>query len=1512
MRRPRVAGRRVPRPVLPVGTLLLAALLALALTGAFDGSGVISRAVGATSAGEPTAQTDDSVPAREVTMIGSSPAEAPGETWGIGEVGTVASNTWGIVRYTTEGGWSLAPGPLDAAGQPLLGFEPDRSPLMGEMTPGGAGVLLGTVAGHGVALVRNPGGAFEETAPVRTEGEELGAGEEPLLKSGEKLFSTARAPLVAALEEAGGIAGALVVPVSEGLNVENQVLHWDGHRWSSEPIEVPKASEEKGGFRVLAIAASPHAVWLLAQLSSGSPTVALFRRHLGTGGEPASWQPVAPAPGLAAGAPLQVKTVGAEEPFTVPGTGEPPTTQAQILTATDEGVWIDGERTDAHVQLTMFFKPAESGADSGAVLASWCNVSSPAPACTHTLPEESLPTGPSRSFAWANASSATPFGERVITGLGEGVSLRLEGTEFKPVLALGGSEAPEDVGGTLGAAFSNPREGWLGNSALPVHLTLDPAPDRLTPYPVPFRHALTAIAPQPGAPVGALSSEALAVGDQGEVARYEPGEGWQPESLFGAGGRVETPRLRAVAWPTPNRAYAVGELGQMWLWRGETGLWEPDPATPVNFRGNLLGIAFDPNDPSRGYAVGQQGVLLRYGKTWTQEELPAGSRRRQLHLDRLRRLGGDRGLPSDPPRNSTEGDHYTGGLLVNDGSGWHVDQGAAQALGRNVPWAVAGLPDGGAAVSATPGGYSEAPLILERESSAAPWLPTPPYPGGEAPGSLALFREGGALRAVGSGGVPPTIQLEDERPPPAGFPPNLIKPYPLATGYVIRQTAAGWSDEEHERNDVRDPLGEYKSYDMVYQPDPTSAVLIDPTGAQGWAVGGVVEEGGNGRLDTADVDRYPADGVTPPGFATAPVPTQSTEATFAVAGGAQCQAPCAARANARLGPDVWLSSALEQARQISGVRAFLYTGPRVTSGEGHGLYAVPYAREFARYAELLSSSLPAFPAVSPSDRGPGSECKFKEAFAAGFPEPFGDGAPVAGLQPTGAGPGEPCPGYNALESTGLAAGYYALESTGPAGAVRVIVLDDSTDVGEAQLQWLAAQLADAKEHRGAGESPEPEPAIVLGSADLNAQIAAGDPAAQAVAETLIGGGASAYFYDAPEQNIEQPLRGSSVVQTFGSGTLGYVAAVHAEEQDFLGQMGFLLAEVDAAPSARKPNNVAPVKARLIPNIGELALEAKGGVLLRRSHAALFDALARRPRAGGKSQRGVNSNEAAQYIPIPANCIGGACASAIPVEYEFSSSNPDIGEFVEPNLASPEPQTTVLLGSNEKPIPDPKSGLFCAYNAGTTVVTISAGGLSSSLAVTVQAGSVRRPCGTQPLKGVASQQQVVSAPVPPPPAPAPTPAPASTPPPVPLPPEPPPVVPPVVVRPVPLKPPPPPFVPLVALSAPVLAFVPPPVPTPARPTPPTGTSAVTSPVEVAEHEEEREEAPESVSNEAFAYSAPEHEPSPVYVLGVVILAAFAGAGVRRRPRRDRRELRVAPATLSTMRAQRRMGDGRRRS
>jgi hypothetical protein len=1481
------------------------------------------------------------VPARDVTMIGASALEASDETWGLG----LTNQSSVLVRYTSTSGWERGPALLDAAGQPLSGFRLDQpadltapSPLAGQVTADGSGVLVGDVPGNEVTtcaehnieqvvLVRNPGGAFRETAPVPSEGEAA-------LQPGECLFGLKRAPLIASLEEGPTQTGALLVPVDESGSLEAGVLHWDGSHWTREPIEIPSKSSEE--LQVLAIgASSPSNAWLLAKLSSayGPGAVALFRRHPGEGGRVASWQPVAPAPGAEPGEPLKIPVEeGGEKkqlPFTVPGIL--PQVEAQILTVTAEGVWIDGERSDARASATMFFKPEGEGKDGGSVVASWCKIPASAPAgtaaCEHELPE-ALPTGPSRSIAWANPSTPGGIGERVITGFREGVSLRLDGTSFTTVLALGGGPV-HDPGREYGAAFSNPREGWLGDGELPVHLTLDPVPSRLSSWPVSFRHALLAIAPQPGAPVGSLSSVALAVGDQGEVARYEPSKGWMPESLLGAGGRLETPRLRAVAWPTPTRAYAVGDLGQMWLWRGETGLWEPDPATPYNFRGDLLGIAFDPNNPARGYAVGSGGVLLGYGKTWTQEQLPASVQ--GASFTSIAFAGSEAIVAYRKLLNPSRSSSYIGGLLINDGSGWQVDQGAAAAMGSEskVPEVVAGLPDGGAAFVAESFGAGEGGAqLFERSGPEATWQPAPtPLPRGSSPGSLALFREGSALRAIAAGSAPNGFEVESVPSSPPGFPPPLIGPYPLAHNAqvgVLRQTANGWSDEEHELNDVTEPEGNYSFYDTVYQPDPIWAVLVDPTGTQGWAVGGFVDtQNPEAVLDTADVDRYPADGVPPPGVGSSPVSTNPKDATFAIGGNAQCSAPCADRARARVGPQAWLSVAVARAGQIAGVRAFLDTGPGVTAGVANpAVLQLPYASELKRYAEILGSSpIPAYAAPAPTELdGNHTECAFAQAFEA-FPAPFGGATPALGELRASRSSEKPC-------SPGSQAGYYAWDSTGPAGSVRVIVLDDSGEVDATQQAWLGEQLNVAKDKLNpTTEKSEPEPAIVIGNADLNAQISARDASAAAVTQILLGGSpsacvnegaeASAYFYDAPEENVRKPLRAcGKSIESFGSGTLGYVDFNAESSGEFLGASGFLLAEVNLDPHAtRTPEEVAgnrwPIAARLIPNIGELAIEARDGTLLRRSQTALFDALARRVRAGNRShQKGEVTPDTDPYIPIPSNCVGTKCANGLFPEYVFSSSRSDIGDFVTPNLAAEPKGNVPLLGSNGKPIPDPESGLFCAYNAGTTIVTISAGGLSSSLPVTIQAGSVREPCGTQPLKELPSKQQPVSAP---PPAPAPAPAgapPASAPPPVPLPPAPAVVASlPVHATPAPRPPSPPPFFPPLAVAIPQPAFVPPPLPPAAQPTPPSGTSAVTSPVQAVEREEEEEEATESVANQALAYRAPEHEPAPLYILGVVVLAAFAGASARRRPRGGRRELRVAPATLTTMRAQRRMG-GRR--
>jgi hypothetical protein len=1568
---------------------------AIALTLALLGSGRAPRVAAEVGGGPPRtyAYTDLAVPAEDVVMLGASTSEpgAPaGATWGIGQLREVGEEAVPkLVRSVppengTEGEWE--PGPELPAG-----FQPDHpggkpSPLEGQVTGEGYGVLAGTIAREAQALqtvlVRKPGGAFEVTTPVTVEseaaktekeeteakpaGEEPGAEagegsgaethEEPLLRKGQTLFGPNRAPMIAPLAESDGSAGAVVVPVYSGEGVDEFVLHWDGRHWTREPIEIPVPSEKE--FKVLAVAAAGRGnAWLLARLSSayGSGAVALFRRvktEAGGGeeggdgeggredveqGEAAAgegdgwrWKPVEVETGpgqveLALSVPVSGGVPARGEPFSAFGAeGSQITVQSQLLTVTGEGVWVDGVRSDVERQqpyTTMYVRPevGPHGEQRGVIEQSWCKAAAETPPCLQTLAREP-PLLYGRSFAWP---SAAPYGERVIAGLAEGVVLRLQGASFEPVLSIGGEETAEGVPGRLyGAAFSSPGEGWLGYS-VPVRLTPSPATERLANWPVATRHPLLAIAPQPGAPVAALGSEALAVGESGGVARYKPGEGWLPETLFGPGERIEKPFLRAVAWPRANRAYAVGQEGEMWLWRGETGLWERDPATPINFRANLYGVAFDPANPARGYAVGTRavgsgGVLLRYNKTWTEETaLPAEVQNAQFNG--IAFAGSQALVAFNVQRNPGE-TGFDGGLLVNEGGGWSVDQEERQITGAARVRAVAGLPDGGAAVLAGEGTVR----LYERESQSAPWrLEAVPLRSGVA-GSLALYRlSDGALRALvatgGASGVTHAIPFE----PSPGSPPYE---QPIAgvgagtgptAGALLRQTATGWSDEAHDVNPVTRGRN-YNEYDEPVHPDPLAATLVSPSGGEAWVVGGIASERENEQ--TADIVRYPAS-TRPPNQGLSQVPIEPEEAgsggtggvtTLAFGGGAGCADPCADRVMTGVGPDVWLAKAVSLA-QGAGASAFFYTGPMVHYAPYNGQIAPrpPFSEEYERYAAIFEAGPAPVYAASAEGELEG-ELALPGAFE-GLASPLGS-SPASGWQTA-----SPPPGRAEREGCGCAQNYYAVESA----HVVAIVLDDAAGAGvdAAQRIWLEQRLAQAGTAHKA--------AIVIGEADLGAQLAPGkhDEAAEALFAALAGrdpdgqdpGGyaASAYFYDAREQNVGKTISfAGATLPAFGSGTLGYELESHEETTEFHGAKGILLGEVQwgAASAAERTVDRAPVAARLIPVIEELAIEPQSGTLLRRSEAAVFRGLARRPRAGCRGLGALNLCEEGQYIPIPSICVGVTCSQAVLPEYEFRSSRPDVGGFVKLNTASTNglssgafvPSNAVLLNAQGEAVKDGReeggeqvgatSGLFCAYNKGETNVTISAGGLSYTLPVRVQAGSVRQPCGTVPAK----QEVAADAAAVPPAAPAQAPAGAAPASPLPILPVPPP--PPALAAPPAL---PAPFLSPSAPSSPLPGFVPPPIPTPARPTPPTGTSAVTSPVEIAEHEEEEEHATESVSNQALAYRVPEHEPSPAYILGIVLIAAFAGASTRARMRRGRRELRVAPATLNTMRAQRRL-------
>jgi hypothetical protein len=1511
-----------------LGVVVLACALLEMLLGLGLGAGGSVAGSAQAAPGEPPEdayRTDAAVPAIEVTMLGSS---SSGETLGVGKAAQ-GTQDYVVVRYAPGEGWTRAGTILNSSEQPLTDFVPVSSVLAGQVAAGGAGVLAGFGAEKAeVLLTRAPGKAFQETSAP-------GSGEEPALHAGEELFDR-HTPLVVALEE-GSSAGALVVPVAGEGAAEQAVLHWEGEakRWTREAVELP-AGHTAAEFQPVALAAgSATNAWLLARVTASSEAVSLFHRVPGAKGAPAVWKPVAPGAGKSAGSPVGIPLQGVTETEPL---GDEAETGGEVLTATEHGLWIDGKRAGAK-SVTLFFV-AESGGEAGEVKASWCRAEGGEKPCDFTLPEE-LPSGEYRSFAWPEGSE---YGERVITGLPEGQIMRFNGSAFELRPTAGGPQAPDDIGSSHGAAYANAYEGWLGNEELPVHATLKPEPDLLEYWPAPFAQPLLAIAPQPHAAVGALGSEALVVGEDGEVARYSHSVGWEAEGLREASGRVAHPQLHGVAWPIASRAFAVGTrieqsgsaISEMWLWRKETGLWEADPAAPLNLRANLLGIAFAPSaevsseeegkheEVPRGYVVGQEGTLLRYGKTWTQEPLcETGAPQPCIPPEAAGAsftsvaFAGEEALVAfRVPHLKGGALSYTGGVLVNSGSGWSVDSEIAAALPSGfIPWGVAGLPDGGAAISGSFPGDAKEPLILERNTASSKWEPAPvPYPGFSAPASMALFREGGALRVIGSGAIPNTLAIDEQTPAPAGFPPVQVPPYPLglATG-VLRQTATGWSDQEHERHVLHPPAGGFVQWDMPYEPDPTAAILINENGTQGWAVGGLRNENLAGA-DTSDIARFPAEHAGHPEFTAgsgaSAVPLETVpekHATFAFGSGAQCAAPCAAMANAKVGPDRWLESAIERANRDDELRAFLYAGPRVSAGRGnHGRLPVPYEREFENYEQVLrngdaeaaeylhlsnraGSPAPVYLAASGTDREPnGNECTFTTELSEQVPNP-----------PNG--------GQCASEE----AAYYSFPSEGTPN-VRVIVLDDATGIGPKQLSWLETELEAAEKRR--------EPALVVGSGDLAEEETKPEPlggeAASAV-HALVAGNAAAYLFDAPEQNVKLQLESEGhAIPAYGSGTLGYVNAVSATQAQFIGASGFLLVEVgDYGQATRtepdkqveKVTNVTP---RLIPNIEELSLDAHRGTILHRSEAAMFSALARLPRAGGLATGQSNENEAASFVPIPSNCVGGDCARGIFPEYHFSSSKPDFGRFVKPNLsAEPKGEQPLLVNHESETEEDAASGLFCALNAGETTVTIEAGGLSASLNVIIQAGSVRRPCGTVHVaRSVKAHESAVGTPPPP----AGNPAPSGSPPAalVPVPP-----LPPVVAPPAPPAPPRavvvPPFLLPPAPVVPGAVIVPPPLPPVAEPTPPSGTSAVTSPVEAAQKEEEQEEATESVSAQASAYHREEHEPTPEYLLGLIAIAALAGVGARRRPRRGRRGARVAPATVSADRAQRRMSNDRRR-
>ncbi|HET9196766.1 MAG TPA: hypothetical protein VFN92_00740 [Solirubrobacterales bacterium] len=1388
-----------------------------------------------------------------------------------------------FTRYTEATGWQVFATPLDAGGNPYRG--PVPNPLSARIAPGGGGVLVGRdlsrPAGEQVTVLRRDPGANWRVLDGPPADVLLPAeGEAPPEALAGEGGSGAVAD--AAFDAAGGRTGLMFGP--QGRSVAPAIVVYDGTEWRRETVYLPPALT--GSFHIRAIAATGLGnAWAIAETDDPALNRSVVLLERTTTPEGPLWveRPLAGTPFREASDPAD----GIMGAAPVPGAAQP-------LTLTQDGAWIDltAQVDGVERDVSLYY---DIGAE--AVTGSWCDD----PICGGALGVRFSRQAGYRSFAWAGGD----FGTRIVTnpldaGGGDetnrGTYLRFADGAFARLPGAGTSFRPS-------GAFASPDRGWLEG---PVEISAKAQPRRLHPWPISLRAPLADVTAAPGGTAASAASGALAVGAEGAVLRYEPGRGWQREFLLSSGGSVNKSNLRGVAWPEPARAHAVGDSGAMWMWNAADGLWVPDPGVPIGFEGNLMDVAFDPADPDRGYAVGKGGALLAYGKSWDQVALPPGFER--ANLTSIAFAGSEAIVAAG------------GDLLVNDGGGWRVDASAHALLdgvraGSPQLYAVAGLPDGGAVAAGRD-------IVIERDGPGAPWrFSDQPLPGATAIAAAAV-RAGGSVRAVVSV-VPQVVYppADDLPPEDPTVPPPILPPFPLpGDGYLLRETASGWVDEQ------RTAFAGFGD-DRPLKSDPVLALLLDP-GGNGWAVGGwsgatdsvgrgTSARGGSGRavrerVQTAAVYRYGDGGAEPPAAGRAAVPMPAGPVRLAVAGNAECDAPCSELERQAIGPDRNLAAAVRTASELAGgngPRALLYTGNRVKTGLGEA--------DAFRFAQLLGSSagIPVFPALGSSDVAGGAGAAAFEAAFSAFPAPLGSAGPPAGFSTAG------IPG--AVADPSRARTHYAFDSAGPGGSVRVVVIDNSQgslaasdpqqNPPEPQLPWLEAVLADAR--------ADGVPAVVMGNRSLNPNFTpelnvASD--GNQVAQALLAGGASAYLFDRPEENrvIQIPAASQQTLPSFGVGSLGYRSqvsgAVGQEVADSLfGDAGLLVLEVNAAQ--RDPaTNRAPVGVRLVPLIEELSLEATDGTLLRRSWPALFRGLGRRPRGGdrwGRASAGSGVPDPAGGDPYtlfpPAQCLVAGCATRVAPEYSFTSSDPDIADFVKQD-----PNSTNLrkpyIDANDKVVTDNTSSLLCPFNAGTTTVTVAAGGFSYSEQVRVQPGSVQRPCGTRPLRPDRFKRAAPGA-APPAPPPPPSSPPSSPPvsfePPAlapPAPPAPPAPQPPPAPSPPPLDP----FVPLVtglALGA-VPAIVPPPPPPVVRPLPPGGAPARTYQVE-----EKREE--EAAIEESKAFSRHEEGREgltvPPYLPALVLILALAGASVRGGPgpgtRHRRRERhRPAPATTAVIR------------
>ncbi len=611
---------------------------------------------------------------------------------------------------------------------------------------------------------------------------------------------------------------------------------------------------------------------------------------------------------------------------------------------------------------------------------------------------------------------------------------------------------------------------------MPVHLTLEPAAQP--------PHAVAGALPPPAAGDRAPSRARRSARSPAKrspsatTARSRASSRARAgcrKACSGPGERVEHQRGCAPSpGPRPTAPTPSATTGQMWLWRGETGLWEQDPATPLNFRGNLLGIAFDPNNPARGYAVGSSSVVgagrraaaLRQDLDRRNRRCPRRSRARASPRSRSPARRRSSPIASSPsPSRTTRSSAVCSSTKAPAGASTRSGSGRDAATG--VPGRSRGCPT--AARRSRPSADRRARACTSAKRPARRGRPTPtPLPGSTA-GQLALFREGGALRAIVTAGGDQHSKANRSAPAP-GFPPACSNPSRRSpagpeSGGVLRQTATGWSDESHELN----PAANRRAA------TPTTTCPTGPTrSSRCWSTRTARRAGRSAATSAPTNDSRPPTSSAIPPTASTPLGRGAQVAGAAATRRTTRPSRSAAGRSARLlrrprgrgdrTRRVALAGARTRAAR-SACAAFLYTGPRVTTAE------TPGSENAADPVRAGARALRADPRRQP-DPGLRGDLAVRPRRAPGKRRHRGDvRVGVRRLSRRCRPRSRPAtaPNRRCGETRRLPVRLLRVRLEGTGGAVRVIVLDDSARRGRRRSAMARRPARGRQGERDAGD-----------------------------------------------------------------------------------------------------------------------------------------------------------------------------------------------------------------------------------------------------------------------------------------------------------------------------------------------------------------------------------------------------------------------------------------------------------